>query len=216
MGADMELARLIARRMGVALEIVPMDFSVVLDAVADGSCDLAISGLSYTPGRAARVGMSKGYHYAGESGGSGLLIRAADAAAIAGVKDLAGRDIAAQSGSLQEMLMAEHVTQYRQFQRLPAMQDVYLALEEGRADAATVDAESAEAYIENNPGCGLALVPGVRFTLEEQFDGDRIAAKKGELQLLYFVNGVIDEVLASGEYEAWYEEYGAYAARLGM
>ena len=213
-GADMELARLIARRMGVELEIVPMEFSEVLDSVANGSCDLAISGLLYTPGRASRMELSKGYHYAGESAGSGLLIRAADVEAIADLADLAGRNIAAQSGSLQESLLAEHVTQYSQFQRIPSMQEVYLALEEGRADAAMVDVESAEGYLESNPDCGLALVPGVRFKLEAQFDGDRIAGRKGELQLLYFVNGVIDEILASGAYETWYEEYEAYAAGL--
>ena len=215
-GADMELARMIARRMGVELQIVPMDFSEVLDAVAEGSCDLTISGLAYTPGRAARVTLSKGYHYTEGNVGSGLLIREADAEAIREVKDLAGRDICVQSGSLQETLMAEHVPQYREFRRLPSMQDVYHAVEQGTADAATVDIENAEGYMKNNPDCGLALVPGVRFQLDEQFDGDRIAAKKGELQLMYFVNGVIDEVLASGQYKAWFEEYAAYAARLGL
>jgi len=63
---------------------------------------------------------------------------------------------------------------------------------------------------------GLALVPDVRFKLDEQFDGDRIAAKKEEYQLLYFVNGVIDEVLASGEYMAWYEEAAERANALGL
>ena len=54
-GSDMELAKLIAERMGVTLEIVPMDFTDVLPAVADGECDLAISGLAFTPGRANQV-----------------------------------------------------------------------------------------------------------------------------------------------------------------
>ena len=30
-----------------------------------------------------------------------------------------------------------------------------------------------------------------------------------------FVHGVLDEVLESGQYERWYEEYGAYAERIG-
>ena len=215
-GADMELARLIAQRMGVELVIVPMDFADVLDAVAAGECDLAISGLMYTPGRAAKVELSKGYHYAGNDAGSGLLIRSADAEQIREPRDLAGRDIVAQSGSLQETQMAENVTHYREFRRLSLVQDVYKAVESGRADAAMVDIESAENYIENNPDCGLALVPGVRFVPDEQFDGDRVAGKKGELRLMYFVNGVIDEVLPSGQYEEWFKSYGEYAARLGL
>ena len=215
-GADMELARRIAERMGVELVIVPMEFTEVLTAVSEGSCDLAISALSFTPGRASVVEMSKGYNYAGENAGSALVIRAEDADAIRSVNDLAGRDIVAQSGSLQEMLMAGNVTHYHQFRRLSQMQDVYDAVESGLADAAMADAEATQAYIDGNPSCGLMLVPGVRFRQEEAFDGDRIAGKKGELQLMYFVNGVIDEVLENGQYRAWFEEYEVRAAELGM
>lgn len=215
-GSDMELARLIAQRMGVALEIVPMDFSEVLNAVADETCDLAISALSYTPGRAAVAELSKGYNYADEKAGSALLIRKADADEIAGVEDLAGRDIAAQRSSLQELLMAENVLNYHEFRRLNSMQEVYDALEDGSVDAVMADLETARGYIENKPGCGLMLVPGVRFTLDEAFDGDRVAGRKGELQLMYFVNGVIDELLESGQYRAWFEEYEARAAELGL
>ena len=215
-GADMEMARLIAEKMGVSLQIVPMDFSVVLDAVVSGKCDLSISALSYTPGRASMVTMSKGYYFAEDNAGSGLLIRAADAEAIRGVKDLEGRNIVAQSGSLQEALMMGHVLNYREFRRLGSVQEVYDFLAEGKADAAMVDLGSAGDYLNNNPDSGLMLVPGVRFTQEERFQGDRVAARKGETQLIAFVNGVIDELLASGQYMTWYGESVALAAKLGL
>lgn len=215
-GSDMELARLIAERMGVELEIVPMEFSEVLNAVREGRCDLAISGLSFTPGRAATVEMSKGYNYGGENSGSVLLIRGEDRNAIKSIDDLAGRDVVAQSGSLQEMLMAENVLHYHQFRRLSQMQDVYDAVSSGLADAAMADAQAARVYIVNNLGCGLAVMPGLRFQLDEAFDGDRVAGKKGELQMMYFINGIIDELLQSGQYREWYERYAARAAELGM
>ena len=215
-GADMELARLIARRMGVALQIVPMDFSEVLGAVTDGNCHLAISALSYTPGRAAQVTFSKGYYYDGDRGGSGLLIRAADSDGITGVASLVGRNIGAQSGSLQEALMYENVLRYREFRRFGSVQALYNALMDGAVDAAMVDTTTGQAYIDGNPGCGLTMVPGVRFTLEEAFEGDRIAARKGEGQLIAFVNGVIDEALASGQYMAWYEEAERRARALDL
>ena len=215
-GADMQLARLIARRMGVELKIVPMDFSEVLNAVSDGSCDLAISALSYTPGRAAKITFSKGYYYAGSRAGSGLMIRAADSGRITGVASLVGRNIGAQSGSLQEVQMYENVFHYREFRRMSSVQELYSALMDGSIDAAMVDKETGATYIEGNPRCGLMMVPGVHFTLEKQFEGDRIAARKSEGQLIAFVNGVIDEVLASGEYMAWYEEAAERANALGL
>ncbi len=213
-GADMELARLIAARMGVALEIVPMEFADVLSSVADGAYDLAISALSFTSGRAAVLEMSKGYYYSNEQASSGVIIREENAGDIRTVDDLAQRDIVAQSGSLQETIAAENIFYYRKFRRLSSASDVYDAVMAGRADAGVVDIGIARVYIENHPGCGLMIVPDVVFALQPQYTGDRIAAQKGEIELIYFVNGVIDEVLASGQYEAWFEYYTQYSAAL--
>ena len=60
-GSDMELARMIAERMGVSLEIVPMKFTRLLPSLALGDCDLAISAISYTPERADQYTLSMGY-----------------------------------------------------------------------------------------------------------------------------------------------------------
>ena len=213
-GADVELAKLIARRMGVELEIVPMEFSRVLFAVADGECDLAISALAYTPSRAVMMTLSKGYYYSGTTVSSGMVIRTEDRDEITCIEDLSKRVIAAQSGSLQESQTAENVLAYKEFRRVSTMQEVYGLVQEGDADAATVDIETALAYIKNHPNCGLTLAENIQFDLEEQFEGDRIAGRKGELQLMYFVNGVIDEVLSSGQYMAWYDEYEQLATLL--
>ena len=135
-----------------------------------------------------------------------LTITEADADAIRSISDLANRDIVAQSGSLQEALAAEHITAYREFRRLRTINLVYLAVADSRADAAIVDYASGQDFTQDNPDLGLMLLPNVRFYLEAQYEGDRVAAKKGEYQLMYFVNGVIDELLESGEYMKWYEE----------
>ena len=215
-GADMELARLIAQRMGVSLTLVPMEFTRVLEAVAEGECDLAISALSYTPGRAAAVTLSKGYYF-GESGQqNGLLIREEDKGSIVTLRDLAGRVIVAQSGSLQEALLAEHVTDYGEFRRLSSAQDCYEAVAAGWADAAAVDAETAESYIAKNRNCRLTLAAGVALRQEPQYEGDRIAARKGETALIAFVNGVIDEALSRDLYLSWYREAAERAAELGL
>ena len=213
-GADMELARLIAQRMGVELEIVPMEFTDVLSSVADGTYDLAVSALSFTSGRAAVLEMSKGYYYSGEQASSGLVIRAENADAIRSVADLAERDIVAQRGSLQETMATDNIPFYRKFRRLPSAGDVYDAVMAGKADAGVVDVGIARVYIENHPDCGLMIVPDVSFALQPQYTGDRIAAKKGEIELIYFVNGVIDEVLASGQYETWFTYYAHESSSL--
>ena len=211
-GADMDLARLIAERMGVTLEIVPMEFADVISTVAEGKYDLAVSALSFTSGRSAILEMSKGYYYSGEQASSGLMIREEDADAIRSESDLINRDIVAQRGTLQETMAAENIQDYRKFRRLASVGEVYEAVQSGAADAGVVDIAIARVYIESHPGCGLMVVPDVAFALKPQYLGERVAAKKGEIELIYFVNGVIDEVLASGQYDAWFDYYAHHNA----
>ena len=89
-------------------------------------------------------------------------------------------------------------------------------MRKGKADAGIVDMETASNYIRNNADAGLALANGLFFSLEEQYLGLRVVAKKGELQLIYFVNGVIDEVLENGSYQKWIEEAQQRADELGL
>lgn len=205
-GADMELARLIAARMGVELQIIEMEFSNVLPALTEDQADLTISAISFTPARANSWTMSKGYYYADSTANTVLIVREAEKEQYDDMKALADKTLIAQSSSLQEAQAAENIAFYKEFRRVSSIQSVYDAVEQGRADAGVVDMETAENYIRNNPEAGLALADCLTFELEEQYQGDRIAAKKGETQLIYFVNGVIDEVLADGTYMKWLDE----------
>ena len=215
-GADMRLARLIADRMGVELEIIPMDFTEVLRAAAEDRCDLVISALAFTPARAVTNEMSKGYYFADSSANVTMVIRAEDTERIRTIEDLADLTLAAQSSSLQEAVTVDKIRLYREFRRFGTAQEVYEAVIAGNADAGAVDMENAQNYIRNNPDCGLVLTEGMRFTLEEQYAGDRIAAKKGETELMYFVNGVIDEVIEKDLYTQWYEEAQQRADELDL
>lgn len=215
-GSDMELARMIAERMGVSLEIVPMKFTRLLPSLALGDCDLAISAISYTPERADQYTLSMGYCVSEKAEGSGIMIRTEDRDDIRSLEDLEGKDLAAKRGTLQESLLADSVFHYRQFRRQITVREVYLALQRGKADAAMVDIASAQSYIDSNPNCGLMLVPGLRFNQEEAFRGDRVAARKGETQLIAFVNDVIQEVSDSGQYGRWYRQHALNADWLGI
>lgn len=214
-GADMELARLIAEKMGVELEIVEMEFTEVLTAVSEDQCDLAISALSFTPGRASSNEMSKGYYYS-DIPKCSILIREEDQKEITSIESLAKKILIAQQGSLQETMMSSNITAYQEFRRVLTTQMVYDAVQNKDADAGAVDAETALEYIQRNPDCGLTIADGIEFVLEEEYQGDRIAAKKGEMQLMYFVNGVINEVLEKDLYTKWIEDAEKRAEELGL
>ena len=150
-GPDVELARLIAEKMGVELQLVPMDFSLVLTSVNEGECDLAISALMYTPGRAVTNTFSKGYYYGEEDSSVGLLAQERNLANITSIADLSDKIIVAQSGSLHEALAAERILNYPEVRRLSTIQEVYLAVANSWADAAVVNVAAAKSYIESHP-----------------------------------------------------------------
>ena len=215
-GADMELARMIASRMGVELEIVPMEYTQVLPALTDNLVDLTISAMAFTPRRAASYTMSKGYYFTESAAATAFVIRESDRELYTSVEDLHDKTLIVQSSSLQEALVAKHVRNYREFRRVSSVQTVYEAVRQGKADAGVVDLETAQNYIRNNQGSGLILAEGLYYVPEEQYLGNRVIAKKGELQLIYFVNGVIDEILASGTYEKWIKTAQERADELGL
>ena len=47
-GADVELAKYIAEKLGVELEIKPMEFSAIQQAVTSGNIDMGIPALHFT------------------------------------------------------------------------------------------------------------------------------------------------------------------------
>ena len=131
-GADMELARMIASRMGVELEIVPMEYTQVLPALTDNLVDLTISAMAFTPRRAASYTMSKGYYFTESAATTAFVIRESDRELYTSVEDLYDKTLIVQSSSLQEALVAKHVRNYREFRRVSSVQTVYEAVRQRR------------------------------------------------------------------------------------
>ena len=216
LGADVELSKYIAKELGVELRIVPLEFSAVLSSITEGKYDLAISALAYTPLRAEAMNMSKGYYFADDTTGYGLLIRAEDENNIKSPDDIADKTIVAQSGSLQELFVNEQVAKYKEFKKVSATTDGFLMVEENKADVCAVAIEMAQLYIDANPNAGLMVVEDFNFVVDKETQGIRIGITKGEDELTAKINEIIDEVVVNGTYEAWYKEYAEYARSLGL
>lgn len=215
-GADIELARAIADEIGVELEIVPLEFSAVLASVTSGKYDLAISALAWTPLRGEQMEMSIGYHFDEESLYT-VLVREEDAANYNSIEDLKGKKVVCQSGSLQEQLIkdAMDVSELDELLYVSATTDGYLMVSEGKADACVCASANGALYAEANGG--LAILPDtINFPVSDEYAGERVGAPKGETELIEVVNGVIEELNESGQYNEWYDEYAEYAGTLGI
>lgn len=215
-GSDIEMAKYIAEKLGVECHIIPLEFEAVLTGITEGKYDMAISALAYTPARAEAMEMSKGYKFSDEKIQYGLMVREENLDKIKNADDLADKTIVYQSGSLQEMFAKEQVPACKEEKRVSATTDGFLMVQEGKADAVITAVSTAQLYIDANKGCGMAIVPDFEFVVDESTQGERVCMPKGETELCDKVNEIIDEVLESGIYDEWFEEYEEYAKSLGL
>ena len=211
-GVDVELAKYIADKIGVKLELIPLEFTAVQAGVAEGKYDLALSALAYSPTRAEAMNLSNVYR--ASDTGYGFLCRAEDKDKYTSIESLENAVVITQSGSVQEGLYKENVKKCKEFKLVSSMTDGYLAVAEGKADVCITAIASGDLYSEANPGLATT---SYRFEIDPNMNGTVAAAPpEGTDSLIEVVNQCIKELNDKGQIEAWENEYKAYAAKLGI
>lgn len=208
-GADMQLARYIAKQLDVELEIIPLEWSAVLAGMAEGKYDMAISGLAYTEERAEAMALSKPY-MTDESNKHGLLVRQEDVDLYTAMDDFKGKTIGVQSGTLQENYVKSQMNDVT-IKTFDSNQNAVLALQSGKVDAVALNYANAELFMEANEGLAMAAPE-----FDSSQEGVVVAVPLGEGELLDKVNEIIDDVVAQGIYNEWFAEAKEQAAALGL
>lgn len=105
-GFDIAFAKYIADKLGLELEIVPMDFDGTLAELGAKKCDLGMAGYSPDPDRANLMNFSKIYY----EGGQCFITSKANADKIKSLDDANNSQykIGAQTGSIQSKLAKQN------------------------------------------------------------------------------------------------------------
>lgn len=209
-GSDIELAKYIAEKLGVELEISAMDFSAVQAAIPSGQADIAISGFARTEERAQNMELSTPFNIT-EDGGQTVLVAKGQGANYTAAEDFSGLQIGAQNGSLQYNLVSSQLPEDVEIVPVGSLNDGVLMLETGKIDALASDLSNAELLLESHDG-----IETTDFMFEYSSEGNVAAVKKGETELIEAVNEIIDEVNELGLYEQWKEEATELAKSLGL
>lgn len=94
-GWDIDVAKALADKLGVELEIQSMSFDAVLASVSSGKAHMGMAGISNTPARDKNVDFSVNVFDSSQ-----MIIVRADDSSINGPMDLAGKTVAVQSGTI--------------------------------------------------------------------------------------------------------------------
>lgn len=188
-GFDMAIAALIADKLGLELEVIPMDFDGTISELGAGKCDIALAGYSPDPDREALMNFSTIYY----KGGQSFWATKATAEKFTDLASANNPDytIGAQTGSIQADLAAENCPDANVLD-LAKVTDIIADMLAGKMDGAFIETAVGETYAKNYPD--LVKVCDVPYDKE----GSVAGVNKDNAVLLAAVNLIIEEALADG------------------
>ncbi|MGK4059403.1 ABC transporter substrate-binding protein/permease [Loigolactobacillus coryniformis] len=185
-GMDVDIAKKIAKDLGVKLVIKQMDFDSLLVALETNKVDMVISGMSPTPARQKSVDFSKVYY----KGGQSIIINKADKGLYKNKDSFRNKAVGAQTGSIQYNLGKKQI-KGSTVKGLAKISDLILALKSHKVEGVIMEEPSAQAYVDNDPD--LAMIDG-KFSLGSGENNTAIGFKKGSTSLVNAVNKSVDEI----------------------
>ena len=194
-GFDIEIAKAIAKDLGVELEIKDMKFDGLLAALVVDDIDFIVAGMVPKEERKKSVDFSIQYYQADQN----VLIRTADAQKITGVEALKGLKVGAQKSTVQEDL-AKSKTEAAEVKSLSKITDLVLELKNSKIDAVVLVGPVAKAYAKQSPDL---TVSGISLGAEE---GVAIAVNKGTADMLEAINKSLDTMIKAGTIDKFIEE----------
>lgn len=194
-GFDIEIAKAIAKDLGVELEIKDMKFDGLLAALVVDDIDIIGAGMVPKEERKKSVDFSIQYYQADQN----VLVRAEDVGKISSIEALKGLKVGAQKSTVQEDL-AKEKTEAAEVKSLSKITDLVLELQNGKIDAVVLVGPVANAYAKQNP---KLAVSGISLGSEE---GVAVAVNKGTADLLEAINKSLDTMLKAGTIDKFIEE----------
>ena len=195
-GFDIDIVYGIAERVGFEIEHENTNFDGIIPGLQTGTFDIAIAGMTITDERKEAVDFTSPYYK------SGLRIGVAeDDDSITSIDDLEGKTIATRLGStsadyIENNIEGATANTYEQ------LDQAYLAVEGGGADAVLYDAPNVEYYILT---AGEGKLKTVGELIEAQDYG--IAVAQGNEELVTAMNEALAEMIDDGTYSEIFEKW---------
>lgn len=192
-GFDIDLAKAVAEKMGVEVEVKPIDWDSKNMELASKKIDVIWNGFSVTEERKQEVLFSDPYLSTKQS----VIVKAGSD--IKTKADLAGKKIALQDGSTSEDALKADTATYETIgddnvSRFKENSQVLMEVEAGRADAAVIDEVFVRYYLQKENLSDKFVV------LEEGFDEEdyAIGGRKGDNAFIEAVNKALAECKSEG------------------
>ena len=198
-GIDAEIAELIAKKLGMTLEIMDIEFDSIITAVQTGKADLGMAGMTVTDVRLKSVNFSISY----ATGVQVVIVR--EDGPIQNVDDLfdvGGFIIGVQTSTTGDIYTSEDLEEngLAKIDRYNKGADAVLALTTGKVDCVVIDREPAKSFVAANSGLKIL---DTEYVVEEY----AICIAKDNTDLLEKVNAALVELIADGSVQKVIDKY---------
>ena len=192
-GFDIDLAKAVGEKMGVDVEVKPIDWDSKDMELSSGKIDVIWNGFSITDERRQEVLFSNPYLSTKQS----IVVK--KGSDITKKADLAGKKIALQDGSTSEDALKADTATYESvgddnISRFKENSQVLMEVDSGRADAAVIDEVFVRYYLQKENLLDKYTV------LEEGFDEEDygVGGRKGDYALMEAINNALEEFKEDG------------------
>ena len=205
-GFEVEIAQAVARELGVAVRHHWTTWDGLIPALTSKRCDAIIDGMFITPERQKVIAFSRPYYGSGET----ILVRK-DNTTIRGLADLKGKRVGVLSGSVTvEYLRKKGIATLVVY---PDQNTIILELNNGRIEAAYLEAPSAAWALKKDPTLNIKIVK--EYVPEERFNA-AVGLRKTDRELLDAINAAVTKLGQRGTIARILGKYGVpfYPAKL--
>lgn len=198
-GFDIELAKEIAKKIGVELEIKQMDFDALIPALKSGQVDMIITGMSPNEERKKYVDFSDIYF----EGKNAVLVEEKNAKNFTDEQSLKDKKIGVQKGSTQEVYVKD-VLKKTDYKSLISIPDLVMDMKNNNIDAIILNDKVAKLNEGKYPN-----IKAVSLKLSNEGDEEKmaVAVKKGDnKEFLEQINSVIKELNENKKFDKMIEK----------
>ena len=190
LGYDIDTAELLAKELGVKVELVPVTSANRIPYLTTRKVDLVISSLGKNPDREKVIDFSAAYapFYNGVFGPAALK--------VAKVEDLAGKSIGVTRGAVEDIELAKIAPPTASIKRYDDNNGTISAFLSGQVDLVATGNVVAASILAKNP----PRRPEVKFLIKDS--PCYIGLNKGEPRLLDAVNAALAKAKKDGRLEA--------------
>lgn len=185
-GYDIDMANLIAAKLGVKAQLVPVTSENRVPFLQTNKVDLIVSSLGKNPARAKVIDFSEPYapFFSGVFGPADINVKSA--------ADLGGMTVAVTRGNIEDMALAKIAPANTQLMRYGDNQSTIAAFLSGQTQLIDTDSSTAATILAQNP----PRKPELKFVL--QSSPCYVGVHQGEPALLAKVNEIIAAAKADG------------------